>query len=82
MANNNTLYSGFVKGRSNPIRFASNNPAMDTSRTEQDAKAKLAAHYQKGIVKQPVISQPARRASGAPAGRRVNGAMRTKGGAI
>jgi hypothetical protein len=78
-----SLYKGFVSGKSTPIALGPNNPAMDTSLTEQDARNKLAAHVSKGVKKLPKIDGPSKRVrNSGVAGSKVSGGGRTRGGAM
>ena len=77
-----SLYGGFIGGKTTPIKLGPNNPAVDTSYTEQDAKAKLSAHITKGIKKLPKVDGPKRRvANKGVTGKRQPG-MRTNGGSL
>ena len=79
MAIKTSLYSGFVKGKSTPIKFGPNNPKIDTTSAGADAEAILHNHSTRGVHSHPKVDGPARKVSGLP-GRRVNGAARIKGG--
>lgn len=79
MAIKTSLYNGFVKGRTTPIKLGPNNPKIDTTSAGADAQAILHNHSTKGVKSHAKVdgpSQPIRRQPG----RRVGGAARIKGG--
>jgi hypothetical protein len=78
-----SLYGGFIAGKTTPIKFGPNNPAMDTTSAEADAKKKLAAHANKGVKNLPKVDGPKQRTRNkSVAGKKVSGGGRTNGGSL
>lgn len=82
MAASTSLYTGFVRGRSNPINLGPNNPAIDTSLREKDAQAKLAAHINKGTKTLPKVDGPRQRVRNSGVSGTRQPGMRTRGGTL
>lgn len=85
MAKTNSLYGGFIGGKSRAISFGPQDPSVIGPETlaDKQAKAQLQAHYTVGIKQRPPISGVRRPASTAGvAGRKVSGAARVSGGTV
>lgn len=78
MARINSLYNGFVKGRSTAIKFGPNNPKIDTTISGAYSQKVLGVHATH-VQKHAKVDGPTRKVSGLP-GRRVNGSTRISGG--
>ena len=85
MAKANSLYGGFVSGRSRAIQFGPQDPAMYDSQllSTKEWQGRLAAHYTVGIKDLPPISGKRRPAKTAGVtGTKVLGATRITGGTV
>jgi hypothetical protein len=80
MAVQSSLYGGFVKGKSTPIKLGPNNPQIDNSTTQLYASKKFAVEKgPKGIKRHPQVDGVAQRVR-TQAGRKTGSAMNIKGG--